>query len=205
MLPLALLIYHDVSPPPPGFPPMPPFAPPGMVPAGMPPGVPPPGAIRPPFPPAPTFVPQQQGSASPYPPPPPTNGSMTSVPSASSSVPVTPPPPTPSSQAPSTPHMPVLPVPALKQVLPPFKKETDLKFQDPNFSPVSAFSMFQLILFDDTIMYRMSCAHTIRSTTLLNLLIKLSRAKSRGAKRGHVLRISCDQSLKEDMMKRETI
>ncbi len=36
----------------------------------------------------------------------------------------------------------VLPVPSLSQTLPPFKKETDLKYKDPNFSPVSILSLF---------------------------------------------------------------
>ncbi|KAF8920253.1 hypothetical protein CPB85DRAFT_1429061 [Mucidula mucida] len=121
------------GPPPPGFPFVPP---PGVLPPGMPPqGVPPPGmapGMRPPFPPPPpNFVPQQHGSPSPFPPGPP-SGSVT--PATASAIP-TPPPPTPSQVATQPMRQLVLPVPSLSQTLPPFKKETDLKYKDPNFSP----------------------------------------------------------------------
>ncbi|KAJ3830229.1 hypothetical protein F5878DRAFT_175422 [Lentinula raphanica] len=121
---------------PPGFPPPPGMMPPGAFPPppGMiPPGVP--GALgRPLMPPAPTFVPQQQGSASPPPPvvtspPPPTNGTFATPPPPSSSVTPIPPP------AAKQPSIPTLPNPSLKQTNPPFKKPTELKYQDANFSP----------------------------------------------------------------------
>lgn len=113
------------GPPPPGFPMPPPglLPPPGMLPPGAPPF--PPGVSRPPLPP-PTFVPA--GSSLPFPtstngvPTPPT-GSVTPAAAA-------PQPPTSSSPPPL-----VLPNPALEQKYGPFKKKTDLKYADPNFSP----------------------------------------------------------------------
>ncbi|KAJ4495043.1 hypothetical protein C8J55DRAFT_498231 [Lentinula edodes] len=131
------------GPPPPGFP-MPPgfLPPPGMMPPGgfpsLPPGMIPPGAPgipgRPLMPPPPTFVPQQQGSASPQPPrdtlaTPPTNGSFATPPPPSSSATPIPPP-----IAEQSSH-PTLPNPSLKQTNPSFKKPTELKYQDANFSP----------------------------------------------------------------------
>ncbi|KAJ3983965.1 hypothetical protein F5890DRAFT_110114 [Lentinula detonsa] len=127
-------------PPPPGMAPgQVPFA---TFPAMMPPGAFPPPPVgmlpprasapgRPPMLP-PTFVPQQQGSASP--PPirntpmlPPTNGSFAPHPPPSTSVTPIPPP------AAEQPSQHTLPNPSLKQTNPPFKKPTELKYQDANF------------------------------------------------------------------------
>lgn len=111
--------------PPPGFPPPPPGVfppgmppPPGVLPPGMAPGLAPPpppppsAAARPP----PTFVPQQATAA---------------VPSAITTN------PQPSSLAPSGQHprQPTLPDPKFEQTNPPFKKPTELKYDDANFSP----------------------------------------------------------------------
>lgn len=96
--------------------------PPGMLPPGMP---FPPGASHPPLPP-PTFVPASSGS--PFPPTP-ANGTPTPAPPAAG-------PPQPPLTAPSPPPPLVLPNPALEQKYGPFKKKTDLKYADPNFSPV---------------------------------------------------------------------
>jgi len=135
--------------PPPGFPPMPPpgFAipPPGTMPPGVPPFAVPPGA-RPPFPPppflppgvspppgftppattvtppaAPTFVPASSGAL------PSTN---TTPGSGSSALPIS---TTPAISA-SPPEL-KLPNPALAQTNTSFKKSTELKWSDPNFSP----------------------------------------------------------------------
>ncbi|KIK63152.1 hypothetical protein GYMLUDRAFT_41472 [Collybiopsis luxurians FD-317 M1] len=146
---------------PPGFPPPPGMMPPGASPPGppgmLPPGVsPPPGAlgipgapappgalipgapgapVRPPMPPPPTFIPQQQGSSASPPLPPSASGSS----SINGSV-TTPPPPS-SSAAPTpvtaaeTSLRPTLPDPSLQQTNPAFKKPTELKYQDANFSP----------------------------------------------------------------------
>ncbi|KAK7686697.1 hypothetical protein QCA50_010297 [Cerrena zonata] len=142
-------------PPPGAFPPgMPPF-PPGMPPPGMPPpgfhpmhpfaGSPPPGmplppfppGVRPPFPPPPAFVPAGAPGFS----PPPASASPAGIPP-----PGVPPTSLPSSQPPPgfasgvSPHAAPTPVelkmpnPALAQTNPPFKKATDLKWSDPNFS-----------------------------------------------------------------------
>ena len=126
--------------PPPGFP-LPPYPgapPPGMLPPGAPPF--PPGG-RPPFPPPllppgapPVFTPAvgftppaQLPVISSTPPPAPTG-----IPSQR--------PPTSTVQA--TAHPPAeltLPNPALSQTNPPFKKATELKWSDSNFSPVCSY------------------------------------------------------------------
>lgn len=132
------------SPPPPGFlmPPFPGGPPPGMMPPGMP-GMPPfqPGA-RPPFPPPPFGHPGMPGfspppgmtppipSASMSPPPPPTF-----VPAASTNI------STSTASVQSAPLELKLPDPSLAQTNPPFKKATDLKWSDPNFSPVNPLSL----------------------------------------------------------------
>ncbi|KAK7044257.1 hypothetical protein VNI00_007979 [Paramarasmius palmivorus] len=132
------------GPPPPGFPMPPGFPPPpGMMPPppGMFAGSPPPGVPgappRPPMAPAPNFVPQQHNSAS----PPPPGAAPSPFPLGSFATP--PPPPASSSATPVVPTPPsgqgssqlILPKPELKQTNPPFKKPTELKYQDPNFSP----------------------------------------------------------------------
>lgn len=112
------------GPPPPGFP----MPPPGLVPPGMlPPGAPPfpPGVSRPPLPP-PTFVP----AGASLPGPPSTNGAPT--PPTGSVTPAAAAPQLPTSSAP--PPL-ALPNPSLEQKYGPFKKKTDLKYADPNFSP----------------------------------------------------------------------
>lgn len=113
---------------PPGFPGPPP---PGMFPPGGFPGGPPP--MLPP----PTFVPQQN-AGSPYPGPPFGAGSPAGPPPPGNF-----PPPTMAAapQAVQAPRKtaPTLPDPSRKQTNPPFKKETDLKYSDANFSPVRAF------------------------------------------------------------------
>lgn len=135
-----------VSPPPPGAfpgqPPFPPVMPPGPPPPGFP-MPPPPGMIPPPggFPPGvppfqPPFMPPVPGMTPPFPPPVP--GGPTPPPPARA--PVAPPPTfvpassvSPASAVPAA--QPILPNPALRQTLPEFKKPTDLKYKDPNFSP----------------------------------------------------------------------
>ncbi|EKM83970.1 hypothetical protein AGABI1DRAFT_110572 [Agaricus bisporus var. burnettii JB137-S8] len=145
------------GPPPPGFPfppgfppgapmpfppgvrpPFPPFFPPGATP---PPGFPPPGFTPPPGvpgaspPPPPNFVPATLQTTSPSTISPPPFGG-TAIPGAN-----TPPGPAPSSnpatqsQGQSKPPTLTLPNPALAQTLPEFKKPTELKWSDPNFSP----------------------------------------------------------------------
>lgn len=140
-------VANFTRPPPPGFPFPPGALPPGMMPPpGMsppPPGMvpmPPPGAMRAPFPP-PNFVPGQ-GMHSPFPPVPP-SGSITPATPASAV-------PTPPSSVPPTTQVQrqlVLPNPALSQTLPPFKKETDLKYKDPNFSPVCLYMLLDISVF----------------------------------------------------------
>lgn len=124
------------GPPPPGFPMPPGFPPPpGMMPpppgmfAGSPPPPGLPGALpRPLMAPPPTFVPPQASSASPPGvPPSPFPPSNFATPPPMTATP-TPPVPTPTAQ-------PTLPKPELKQTNPPFKKPTELKYQDANFSP----------------------------------------------------------------------
>lgn len=131
--------------PPPGFPMPPPgmMVPPGIMPPG---GMPPlgmPGAgLRPPMPPAPSFVP---ASASPMQA---VNNVSTSLNGSGtpSQVPpgVSPPPSLPGpthTSAPSAPNVVVvpppltLPHPELEQKYAPFKKPTELKYVDANFSP----------------------------------------------------------------------
>ncbi|EEB98826.1 hypothetical protein MPER_01602 [Moniliophthora perniciosa FA553] len=137
------------SPPPPFMPPPPGFAmppgfppPPGMMPPpGLFAGSPPPGIPgahpRAPMAPAPNFIPQQHSSASPPPvgippsPYPPGNFATPTPPSASLSA--TPAAAT-SGQGSS---QPTLPKPELKQTNPPFKKPTELKYQDANFAPLT--------------------------------------------------------------------
>ncbi|KAJ4476215.1 hypothetical protein J3R30DRAFT_3405241 [Lentinula aciculospora] len=129
------------GPPPPGFPLPPGFPPPGMaLPGAFPPppaGMLPPGAPgRPLMLPPPTFVPQQQGSASPPPPrntpgPPSANGFLPTPPPPSTSVTPVPPPSAEQSSHPTLPNV------SLKQTNPSFKKPTELKYPDANFSPAS--------------------------------------------------------------------
>ncbi|KAI0748755.1 hypothetical protein C8Q80DRAFT_1319375 [Daedaleopsis nitida] len=143
-------------PPPPGFPPMPPFAgspPPGMLPPGAPPfppgvrppfpppfmpGVPPPGLPPPGFSPPPGVLPPGMPmppvpGASPHPPGMPGAPAPSApAPAAAAAQPVAPP-QQPSSSVPPPPL--VLPNPQLAQVNPSFKKGTNLKWSDPNFSP----------------------------------------------------------------------
>ncbi|OAX38010.1 hypothetical protein K503DRAFT_770925 [Rhizopogon vinicolor AM-OR11-026] len=110
--------------PPPGFPFPPPglMPPPGMSPLGAPPFAP--GNIRPPFPPPPSFVPA--GSASPFPPFTPGQSGVPSAPSAIAAGP-----PATSAEPPPL----ALPNRTLEQKYTPFKKPTELKYSDPNFSP----------------------------------------------------------------------
>ncbi|KAF9069219.1 hypothetical protein BDP27DRAFT_1222886 [Rhodocollybia butyracea] len=133
------------GPPPPGMQLPPGFPPPGMMP---PPGAfpPPPGMMFPPgapgpppnMPPPPTFVRQQQGSSA-SPPPPMNavspNGLATSPPPPSMSVTPTPTHASTLEQSQPQPSEPTLPNNAPKQTNPPFKKPTELKYQDANFSP----------------------------------------------------------------------
>ncbi|THH33145.1 hypothetical protein EUX98_g1044 [Antrodiella citrinella] len=135
-------------PPPPGYPGPPPFGMPGMPPGppgfmpppftGGPPGMMPPGMPlfaggRPPFPPPPFGMPGFS--------PPPMTPPIPQIPTATSISP--PPPPTfvpatttnavaPSQSAPLELR---LPDPSSVQTNPPFKKATELKWSDPNFSP----------------------------------------------------------------------
>ncbi|KAF5367468.1 hypothetical protein D9758_003780 [Tetrapyrgos nigripes] len=121
-------------PPPPGFPVPPGFPPPGMMPP--PPGVFPPMPLgapgRSPLPPPPAFVPQQASSASPPPPPSTLSMGHIATPTPPPAATATPVPPTTSTGQGS---QPTLPDPARKQTNPPFKKPTELKFSDANFSP----------------------------------------------------------------------
>ncbi|KAH7921055.1 hypothetical protein BV22DRAFT_1107382 [Leucogyrophana mollusca] len=128
------------GPPPPGFPMPPPgFMPPGMLPPGAPPF--PPG-VRPPFPPPPFLPP---GASPPFPPPPLNGGtpagSVTPGPPPGAGTPNAPlnppagPPAAPPSTVASTPPQLSIPNPAFAQKYAPFKKPTDLKYSDPNFSP----------------------------------------------------------------------
>ncbi|KIO06262.1 hypothetical protein M404DRAFT_998924 [Pisolithus tinctorius Marx 270] len=115
------------GPPPPGFPMPPPglLPPPGMLPPGAPPF--PSGVSRPPLPP-PTFVPASSSS-----PVAPMNGTPASAPPPGFVPPAA---TAPQPPAASLPPPLVLPNPALEQKYGPFKKKTDLKYADPNFSPV---------------------------------------------------------------------
>ncbi|EIN06976.1 hypothetical protein PUNSTDRAFT_144569 [Punctularia strigosozonata HHB-11173 SS5] len=119
--------------PPPGFPLPPGMPPPGMLPPGAPPFPLPPGVMPPPpgvLPPGigPPFSPPN--AATPPRPPPPS--APTFVPAASAHAPKA---PSPSAAPPAPPAQLTLPNPALAQTLPEFKKPTDLKWRDPNFSP----------------------------------------------------------------------
>ncbi|KXN81495.1 hypothetical protein AN958_04519 [Leucoagaricus sp. SymC.cos] len=100
------------GPPPPGFP-----FPPGFPPGGPPPFPPPPGGARPPFP--PPFLPPGVT-------PPPGFSGFSPPPPSAAGVP---------GQGQSKPPQLTLPNPALKQTLPEFKKPTELKWTDANFSP----------------------------------------------------------------------
>ncbi|KAG6329866.1 hypothetical protein ID866_9221 [Astraeus odoratus] len=129
--PFSAMPGFPPGPLPPGFPVPPPgmMPPPGMLPPGQPPF--PPGVSRPPLPP-PTFVPAS--SASPFPPPS-ASGTPSQVLHTGS---VTPASAAPSSTQPSAMSGPpplVLPNPALEQKYGPFKKKTELKYSEPNFSP----------------------------------------------------------------------
>ena len=143
---LSLGAYVRVSrPPPPGFPmpgfppgappfppgrapfPPPPFLPPGMSPPGGPPGV-----FSPPPPPPPKFVPAQTNQSQPPPtsPPVPPTSKERSEPAV----------PRPEERV----RQPVLTLPnqAMSQTNPDFKKATELKVKDANFSPVKIFFYF---------------------------------------------------------------
>lgn len=150
---------------PPPFPPgarppfPPPFLPPGATP---PPGFPPPGFTPPPGvpgaspPPPPNFVPAalQTTSTSTIPPPPfgvaSTSGANTPPGSATSSNPAT------QSQGQSKPPALTLPNPALAQTLPEFKKPTELKWSDPNFSPVCITVLYTCVCSPIRVNYRKS-------------------------------------------------
>ncbi|KIY72396.1 hypothetical protein CYLTODRAFT_388773 [Cylindrobasidium torrendii FP15055 ss-10] len=122
--PFPMVPGMPFPPPPPGMvlPPGMPLPPPGMFGAPLPPGgFPPPFATPPP-----NFVPPM--GQVPFPPP---SGSVTPATPASAV-------PTPSPSVPPVAQVqrqPTLPNPSLAQTLPAFKKETDLKWKDPNFSP----------------------------------------------------------------------
>ena len=143
-------------------PPFPPFLPPGTTPPPGFPGFSPPGVAVPPGsgsvpgaspPPPPTFVPASNtnintnqhlpiptsapstltGTLLPAPPAVQGDGIVQSVPVISSLPPVQ---PKGHAQGQSQPPQLTLPNPALKQTLPEVKKPTDLKWADPNYSPV---------------------------------------------------------------------
>ncbi|KAF9038003.1 hypothetical protein BJ165DRAFT_416859 [Panaeolus papilionaceus] len=150
------------GPPPPGF--MPPFPPGGAPPPGfvpppgfpgappmpgrppfLPPGIPPPGFTPPPGvpgispPPPPTFVPASKPPGGPNPPAP--GAAPGSAPPMSGQAPQ---PSASANAALSSTHQGqvrkpvlILPNPSFAQTNAEFKKATDLKFKDPNFSPVS--------------------------------------------------------------------
>ncbi|KIJ16629.1 hypothetical protein PAXINDRAFT_131408 [Paxillus involutus ATCC 200175] len=140
-------MHHQFPPPFPGMPGFP-MPPPGMMPpphAMLPQGAPPfpPGLSRPPLGPPPAFVP-----ASPFPAPPVNGAGTPAAPVARSATPTPIPPSVPSGRQPlapappggsiSIPHQPpalVLPNPALEQKYTTFKKKTELKYAEPNFSP----------------------------------------------------------------------
>jgi len=92
-----------------------------------------------------------------------------------------------------------LPDPALAQTNPPFKKPTNLKYPDPDFSPVRFHLHFQLFPYISLIHLitfysrRRNDARTIRRTMLpkLSMHSRLSR-KNREAKRGLERRISSE-------------
>lgn len=158
------LAHHTLhsSAVPPGFPPG--MPPPGVLPPGMsPPGMPPfPPGVRPPFAPVPGMSPP--GTAPPFPlsgtpgMPPFIPGGMTPVPPPPAASPVRPAPnfvpaqtqqstPTPAPPAaspaaadiPTVPGQPpalILPDESKRQTNPEFKKATELKWKDANFSPV---------------------------------------------------------------------
>jgi hypothetical protein len=112
--------------------------PPGLVPPGAPPFPMLPGA-RPPFPP-PSFLPQGASPPPGFIPP----STITTTPAALTFVPASSAPSVSASVTPSVPtpmtsaHPPELklPNPTLSQSNAPFKKPTELKWADPNFSPV---------------------------------------------------------------------
>jgi hypothetical protein len=153
--------------------------PPGMPPPGAPPFAP--GSIRPPFPPPPSFVPA--GSASPFPPVTPGQSGIPSQPSAGPPVTAAAPPPL------------ILPNPALEQKYAPFKKPTDLKYADPNFSPVSL-SNFPIAP-NQLAVYRKRGEPVLKNTILLkirrifyHLASTLLRLRRREGRKGHEQRTS---------------
>ena len=199
--------YHPLifahRPPPPGFPLPPGFPPPGALPPGMPPPPFLPGA-RPPFhPPPPTFVPASAATA-PISPPGPTPSQLpppAQAPPAASllhaaSPPVAPPTPAhpttpPVATPPAPPAVPATPRPAtpptaptmpnkdLFQTNPSFKKKTEHKYPDANFSPVSVVSSpyeYLEVLIPLAHISRMRSVRTTPSTTLLRTC--LLQAKS---------------------------
>ena len=109
--------------------------PPGMLPQGTPPFQP--GMSRPPLAPPPAFVP----AASPFPASGINGAGTPSTPIVGSGTPTPvpqarPAPPAGSVSAQNQPPPLVLPHAALEQKYTPFKKKTELKYADPNFSPV---------------------------------------------------------------------
>ncbi|KAF9220196.1 hypothetical protein BS17DRAFT_788073 [Gyrodon lividus] len=116
--------------PPPGFPmPLPGMMPPppAMLPQGAPPF--PPGLSRPPLGPPPAFV--SAGSASPFP----AHSVNGAGPLVATPLPVPSGRGPPGGSAPIQPPPLVLPNPAMEQKYAPFKKKTELKYANPNFSP----------------------------------------------------------------------
>jgi hypothetical protein len=189
-------------PPPPGMPPPLPFGAPGMPgpppPGAFPPGMMPPGApglppppgvpgagVRPPMPPPPSFVPATAN----------TGITPTFVVGAGGSGGGGGGTPTPPGQTPvaafsnangangngvaskkAIPAGPTLPDPKYKQVNPPFKKETELKFGDANFEPVRFVSLSLFLCLDRlTMMFsfllnRKSYVHIIPNTIMTVIL-----------------------------------
>lgn len=117
--------------------------PPGMPLQGTPPFQP--GMSRPPLGPPPSFVP----AGSPFPASG-TNGTpVTPAVGSGTSTPVPhgrPVPPAGSVSGHVQPPPLVLPNPALEQKYTPFKKKTELKYEDPNFSPVCSLLFYGMIL-----------------------------------------------------------
>lgn len=124
------------------MPPLGVMPPPGMLPQGTPSFQP--GMSRPPLGSPPAFVP----AGSPLPPG--INGAgtpATPIPGSGTPTPgpqTRPGPPSGSVSGPNQPPPLVLPNPALEQKYTPFKKKTELKYADPNFSPVR-FSPFLVV------------------------------------------------------------
>ena len=122
-------------------------SPPGIPPPGFspPPGIVPPGVGVPPIPGASSVSPPPGVPGAPAPP-----GAPTFVPSTSAPAQATPSTQTQPQQTASTvPPTPlVLPNPSLAQVNPTFKKDTVLKWSDPNFSPVSLYDCSHSLLYN---------------------------------------------------------